>query len=84
VKATVSTGELRDAVQSVRKVVPANATLPALRHILLDMSEGRLQVIGTNLQNTIIVEIPAIGEGCGQVVAPGRELGEMLAAMAEG
>lgn len=53
--------EFHKALMKVMKVIDHRSNIPVLRHVLIDARNGVCQLKGTNLEQALIVEIPAEG-----------------------
>ena len=70
---------LLDDASLVAGVTPSRSTRPILQHVLLDATEGGLELLASDLELAIRVQHPA--EACeelGSIALPGRKLLEIL------
>ena len=58
-KTTIEQKELLKALNAVKTVVPRKPHLPALTNVLLDVNAGKMTITGTDMKNTIQVEVKA-------------------------
>lgn len=72
---TISRDEFRRAVTGAASVVPANPTLPAIRHLLIRAEGGRVSFMGGDLDNTVSITVPTEREErAGAVCLPADKL----------
>lgn len=61
-KTKVSTEKLRQAVSICNRFISLRPSLPVLANIKIESSKTKLRLLATNLENSIVIEIPATGE----------------------
>lgn len=77
--ATVNNREFRRALKQAMAVVAKKSTIPALESVMVRISgAGALSVTGTNLDQTVMVEIPAERAEPGALAIPARQLSSLL------
>lgn len=69
---TFEAKELTKALTSMVSVLDIKTTMPALRNIAIESKDGTATLIGTNLENTIVVQMPAKGND--HIGVEGRKL----------
>lgn len=80
-KISVSKEHLLHAVNALNSIVPAKSTMPILYNILMeakDKPEGSLRLLGTDLDISLSVSIPATVEEPGSLTIPAKKLGEIV------
>jgi len=82
-KFSVARSELLDALSVVSKGMSARSTLPILSGILITASDGEIQLQATDLEVSVKRTCPALIEGEGQVVVPGKLLTEIVRSLPE-
>jgi DNA polymerase-3 subunit beta len=71
---------LADAVATAQRAVASRTgALPVLSGLRLQLSDGVVELVGSDLELTIRVTTPAQGEGEGSVVLPARLFADILA-----
>ncbi|HEX9711830.1 MAG TPA: DNA polymerase III subunit beta [Actinomycetota bacterium] len=83
-KITIERERFADAIGWVLRSVSARATLPALGGVLFDAQGSTVRLAGTDLELAGEATIDANVEEAGQVVLPGRVLGEIARSLPEG
>ncbi len=69
------------ALNQTGRIIPAKPQLPILQHVLLEIIEGRLRIIATNLETTEIVWVGAKVEKEGSLCVPARLFTELIASL---
>ena len=69
-KISTSKTELQAALQKLSKAVPARSTLPILSSVLFNVQESGTVLRSTDLEITIIVNLPVSVESSGGVAIP--------------
>ncbi|HEB77190.1 MAG TPA: DNA polymerase III subunit beta [Methylothermaceae bacterium] len=64
---------LLEALQKVAGVIERRSTLPILANVLLRVQDGRLTLVGTDLEVELITSVPVAGED-GETTVPARKL----------
>ncbi len=80
-KISVTKENLLHAVNALNSIVPAKSTMPILYNILLEASkepEGKLRMIGTDLDISLSVSIAATVTENGGLTIPAKKLGEIV------
>lgn len=80
-KISVAKENLLHAVNALNSIVPAKSTMPILYNLLLEATaqpEGFLRLIGTDLDISLSVKIPATVDEPGGLTIPARKLGEIV------
>lgn len=83
-KITIERERFAEAVGWVLRSVSTRATLPALGGVLFDAQGSTVRLAGTDLELAGEATIDAKVENAGQVVVPGRVLGEIARSLPEG
>lgn len=82
-KLSIARSELLDALSVVSKGMSARSTLPILSGILLNASDGSLTLQATDLEVSVRHSAPALIEGDGQTVVPGKLLTDIVRSLPE-
>lgn len=82
-KLTMARGELLDALTMVSKGISARSTLPILSGVLLSSQDGTVTLHSTDLEVSIRHTAPALTEGDGSIVVPGRLLTDIVRSLPE-
>jgi DNA polymerase III subunit beta len=70
---------LADAVATAQRAVASRTgAMPVLSGLRVTMTEGSLELVGTDLELTIRVRVPAETEGTGSAVVPARLFSEIV------
>ena len=69
-KISTSKTELQSALQKLSKAIPARSTLPILSSVLFNVEESGTVLRTTDLEITIIVNLPVSVESSGSVALP--------------
>lgn len=80
-KISVTKENLLHAVSALNSIVPAKSTMPILYNILLEATgqpEGKLRLIGTDLDISLSVSIAATVKEPGGLTIPAKKLGEIV------
>ncbi|MCX6155045.1 MAG: DNA polymerase III subunit beta [Candidatus Kapabacteria bacterium] len=78
---TVSISEFSKLLQKTLPVIPPKSTLPVLEHLHFSVKNGKLQVIATDQEVTIMSVIFVATESEGEILVPGRRLNEIIRAL---
>ncbi|NPA34772.1 MAG: DNA polymerase III subunit beta [Chlorobi bacterium] len=71
-KFNVSAADLLDVCKEVKRVISENTVLPVLRCFLMDLKDGRLEIIGNNLESGMRTSLEVSGEGSGKAAVPAK------------
>ncbi|MDR1375303.1 MAG: DNA polymerase III subunit beta [Holosporaceae bacterium] len=77
----------KDALPAIMRMVgiaDKKSVIPILSHVLLDFSESRLQLKATDLDHSMIEEIPADVDTFGAAAVPANILGDIVRKASEG
>lgn len=77
-KFTIAQSEFLDALQVVSSAVPNRTTLPVLSNILLEASEGRIEMRATDLDLAISTTARANVKETGTLTVPAKKLFELV------
>ncbi len=83
-KFSVSSAELLQALTIVNGAVPAKSTMPILENILFEKADGRLRLRATDMEISIVEEIPVEFDEAGsiaRVAMPAKRLLDTLRAL---
>jgi len=80
-KLTISKETLLDQLVHVIGAVEKKHTSKILENILIQVSENKLQLVGTDLEIEMSAEIEIQGESTGQITAPARKLYDICKAL---
>jgi DNA polymerase III subunit beta len=83
-KSIVNRRLLSEIVKLTSGIVPRRSTLPILNNIKIEGRNGHIEVVATDLDMHLSVEIPAENNVAGAITLPARRLGEILAKCAAG
>lgn len=83
-KFTISRTSLFQALQKVIGVVPNRSTLQILTNVLVYSEDGRLKLVGTDLELTMISSVDASIEQEGGLAIPAKILSDILKELPEG
>lgn len=75
---TISREKLQEALVAVSAAVPPKTTLPVLANLLLEATDRSLRISGTDLDISVLIEIPAEIESSGAITIPARKLSEIV------
>ena len=75
---------LSDVVGTVLNVVPARTTLPVVSHLLLEVRENMLMLMGTDLDVWLSTRVEVTGVEGGTVTVPGRTFAGMVRELPRG
>jgi len=78
VRTNLSQGDLNSALQIVQKAVSSRSILPILSGIFFDAEEGSIKLCSTDLELSIMCEIPVGIEQNGSTVIPARLIGDIV------
>jgi len=81
-KFTITRENLLEGLAAVAGSVPTRTTLPVLSNLLVEASEGSVQLSGTDLDTAVSVRVPAEVEEAGAITAPARKLQEIARELA--
>lgn len=73
-KLTVNRNALFEALTQVQAVVSPRSTIPVLANVLLRAEEGKLRLVTTDLEVTVITEVPAEVAKSGESTLPAKRL----------
>ncbi len=82
-KFSVSGGDLLDVCKEVKRVISENTVLPVLRCFLMDLKEGKLEIIGNNLESGMRTVVNVSGEGSGRAAVPAKMFLDFLRSVKE-
>lgn len=82
-KLSIARSELLEALSVVSKGMSARSTLPILSGILLTAADGQLTLQATDLEVSVRHSAPALVEGDGQTVVPGKLLTDIVRSLPE-
>jgi len=74
VKLTFKKDAALQCLTPLQSVIGAKTMLPILAHVVFEVSEGKVWVIGSDLEMWITCHFPAQVEGKGSITIPGRRL----------
>jgi DNA polymerase-3 subunit beta len=77
-KFIVSSSALLKQLQSINGVVANNPVVPILENFLFDVTEGLLTITASDLETSMITEIPVEAKENGRIAAPARILLDTL------
>ncbi len=77
-KFIVSTSTLLKQLSMVGGVVPSNPMVPILENLLLELKDGKLGITASDLQTSIITELPVEAQQDGSIAVPARMLTDTL------
>lgn len=80
-KFTVPAGTLRDALGRARQIIPATPSMVAYSGVLLQASEGRLDVTASDGDSTITVTVTASVETPGHVLLAPKPIASFIASV---
>ena len=80
-KIEVKTGNLLKCLQSVIGVVERKQTMPILANVLIDLTDGRLSITGTDLEVELISTTSVSSTDNGSFTIPGRKLLDICRAL---
>lgn len=80
-KLTVPTSSLSDGLRRVLSVVSTRSTLPVLCNVLLSGKDGVLSLSTTDLEVSIVTQIPAEIEREGETTLPARKFGQIVSTL---
>ncbi len=80
-KLTISKETLLDQLVHVIGAVEKKHTSKILENILIQVSENKLQLVGTDLEIEMSAELEIQGESAGQITAPARKLFDICKAL---
>ncbi len=75
---TVNAGALQEELSLLQKIVERKNTIPILANVLLTAERQTLSIRGTDLDNTLITEVPATIKVEGSTAIPARKLFEAI------
>ena len=78
VKITCSRDELVSALGVVSRAVSTRGTVQVLAGVLLRAEHGQLQLAATDMELSLRTTVPAVVEGEGALVAPGKLLSDLV------
>jgi len=81
VKITCNRRVLHEALQHVGRVVSGRTTQPILANVLLEAEEGRLRVVGYDMEIGAESEVKVETHEEGALTVPARQLGELVAGL---
>ena len=71
-KLSINRGSLVECVSSLSRVVTTRSTLQALSGIRFDVADNKVEMMATDLELCIAIEVDAETDGSGSFVVPGR------------
>ncbi len=74
----VSAEELLDACKEVKRVISENTILPVLRCFLMEIKDGKMELIGNNLESGMRTVIGVTGQDSGKAAVPAKMFLEFL------
>ena len=77
-KFRVEQSDLSKGMEKILNVVPQRATFPILSNILMDTSDGKLLLAGTDLDISVSTKVEAQVSEKGGVTVSGRRMGEIV------
>ena len=83
-KVLIGRNVLFEGLQRVFSVVPQKPTLPVLTNYLLNISEGRLKISGTDMDISITTELDCTVEGEGTVTVNAKRFLDIIREFPEG
>jgi DNA polymerase-3 subunit beta len=83
-KLSTSKNELQSALQKLSKATPARSTLPILSSVLFDVRESDTVLTTTDLEITIVLNLPTSVESVGSVALPLQTLLDITNELPEG
>jgi DNA polymerase-3 subunit beta len=84
VKFTIERNAVYEPLQLLMGVIDRRQTVPVLSNLLLSAVEGRLTLVGSNLEQELVVSLPVESEEDGEMTLPGRKLFEICRNMSPG
>ncbi len=83
-KLRVDKDALTEKLSVLQGVSERRATMPVLSHVLLSPEKGKLKMIATDLETTLIVNCDADIEGTGSVAVPSRKFFDIVKELPRG
>ena len=80
----LSANELKNGLNKIKPVIKKNNALPILDCILIEVSEGRVKLTGSDLENSIVCTLQAETKGAGAVCISFASLSGYLSTIGEG
>ncbi|PWJ44348.1 DNA polymerase III subunit beta [Sediminitomix flava] len=77
-KFTASTSTILKQISSLNGVIPSNPNLPILENFLFEIKEGNLKITASDLQTSIIAEVPVEADQDGSIAIPAKMLADTL------
>lgn len=74
----VSTKDLKNELRWIARFVEKRTTIPMLAHVAMESGNGRLSLIGTDLELSGLTSVPYQGDGGIKLTAPIRQLVRFL------
>ncbi|MDD4820064.1 MAG: DNA polymerase III subunit beta [Flavobacteriales bacterium] len=75
---TVSSSALLRSVNTLSGIISSNSTLPILDNFLFEQKNGRLTILASDLETTMISSLDVDGSGEGKIAVPAKMLAEIL------
>lgn len=79
----IEKADLSRTLEMVLHIVPPKTTLPVLSNLLLDVKEGGVTIVSTDLDTSISTTVPAKVKSEGVITVPARRLGEIVRLLPE-
>jgi len=84
VKFTCSKRLFHEALQSVSRAIASRSTLPILSHVMIEVRDGQLKLVTTDLEIGMTCVLPLDGGEAGTVTVPERILQDVVGNLTEG
>lgn len=75
---TASSSTLLRTVNTLSGIISSNSTLPILDNFLFEQKNGRLTILASDLETTMMSTINVDGQGSGRIAVPAKMLAEIL------
>lgn len=75
---TASSSTLLRTVNTLSGIISSNSTLPILDNFLFEQKNGRLTILASDLETTMMSTINVDGQGNGRIAVPAKMLAEIL------
>lgn len=75
---TASSSTLLRTVNTLSGIISSNSTLPILDNFLFEQKNGRLTILASDLETTMMSTINIDGQGNGRIAVPAKMLAEIL------
>lgn len=82
-KFSISSTELSGAIQKVIGIVPTRSTIPILSNVLISTEEGKIKIIATDLEITLISWANAAISEPGEITIPAKIISDIIRELPE-